>query len=185
MNLLHKSQLYSQFLLNKLDEENEPSRMRKGRLIERINLKEQQVEPEKHFIFYNDQKSLLLQAKSNNSETAGKRKRGRNDDNDDAQVEEEAPKKGRRGRPPANKRVKKEEIKEEEEEAEVKTEDADTSLNTSQKIIRTWNGQDIPDEQPLLLTGGVMRDYQLKGYQWMASLYENGESCINFTLRIQ
>jgi len=26
----------------------------------------------------------------------------------------------------------------------------------------------------LLLSGGIMRDYQLKGYSWMATLYENG-----------
>lgn len=39
---------------------------------------------------------------------------------------------------------------------------------------RTFDGQDIPEEQPLLLSGGIMRDYQVKGYTWMATLYENG-----------
>ena len=39
---------------------------------------------------------------------------------------------------------------------------------------REFKGEAIADEQPLLLTGGVMRDYQLKGYQWMATLFENG-----------
>ncbi|KAG8184685.1 hypothetical protein JTE90_013078 [Oedothorax gibbosus] len=35
---------------------------------------------------------------------------------------------------------------------------------------------DIEDleKQPKLLTGGVMRQYQLDGYEWMKSLYENG-----------
>lgn len=28
--------------------------------------------------------------------------------------------------------------------------------------------------QPILVTGGVMRDYQLAGLEWMVSLYENG-----------
>ena len=50
------------------------------------------------------------------------------------------------------------------------------SLNKKKKYEheRKCNGEAIPDEQPLLVSGGVMRDYQLKGYQWMATLYENG-----------
>ena len=40
--------------------------------------------------------------------------------------------------------------------------------------IRTCDGKSIPDDQPLLLSGGIMRDYQLQGYLWMATLYENG-----------
>lgn len=40
--------------------------------------------------------------------------------------------------------------------------------------VRSYEGQEISDEQPLLLSGGIMRDYQLKGYSWMATLYENG-----------
>jgi len=39
---------------------------------------------------------------------------------------------------------------------------------------RSFAGQDINDDQPLLLSGGVMRDYQVKGYLWMTSLWENG-----------
>ena len=40
--------------------------------------------------------------------------------------------------------------------------------------VRTYQDEPISDEQPLLLSGGIMRDYQLKGYSWMATLYENG-----------
>ncbi len=39
---------------------------------------------------------------------------------------------------------------------------------------RTVNGQTIPEKQPLLVTGVVMRPYQLEGYEWMTMLYENG-----------
>ncbi|CAN8003328.1 unnamed protein product, partial [Ixodes hexagonus] len=34
--------------------------------------------------------------------------------------------------------------------------------------------EDIPDGQPALFTGGVMRPYQIEGYQWLKVLYENG-----------
>jgi len=39
---------------------------------------------------------------------------------------------------------------------------------------RLCNGQPISDRQPKLLSGGVMRNYQLEGYEWLAKLYENG-----------
>jgi ATP-dependent DNA helicase len=39
---------------------------------------------------------------------------------------------------------------------------------------RMFNDEPIAEEQPLLISGGVMRGYQIEGYQWMANLYENG-----------
>ena len=39
---------------------------------------------------------------------------------------------------------------------------------------RTFKGQPIPEEQPMLISGGIMRKYQLEGYKWMATLFENG-----------
>ena len=39
---------------------------------------------------------------------------------------------------------------------------------------RTYNGAPIPEDQPMLISGGIMRKYQLDGYKWMATLYENG-----------
>jgi len=39
---------------------------------------------------------------------------------------------------------------------------------------RKFEGKAIPERQPLLLTGGIMRNYQLDGYEWMSTLWENG-----------
>ncbi|KAJ2608713.1 putative ATPase, partial [Coemansia sp. RSA 1365] len=39
---------------------------------------------------------------------------------------------------------------------------------------REINGESVSARQPREITGGVMRDYQLEGMEWMASLYENG-----------
>ncbi|KAJ1822768.1 putative ATPase [Coemansia sp. RSA 2598] len=36
------------------------------------------------------------------------------------------------------------------------------------------NGEKVSPRQPRLITGGVMREYQLEGMEWLASLYENG-----------
>merc|ERR1719354_759028 len=37
-----------------------------------------------------------------------------------------------------------------------------------------FEGQPISSRQPLLLSGGVMRTYQLEGFEWMAKLHEHG-----------
>jgi len=39
---------------------------------------------------------------------------------------------------------------------------------------RFYEGQPISSRQPLLLSGGVMRTYQLEGFEWMAKLHEHG-----------
>jgi len=39
---------------------------------------------------------------------------------------------------------------------------------------RLVNGEKVSDLQPQLFTGGVLREYQIKGYTWMKSLFENG-----------
>ncbi|KAJ2419641.1 putative ATPase, partial [Coemansia sp. RSA 2531] len=36
------------------------------------------------------------------------------------------------------------------------------------------DGERVSVRQPRLITGGIMRDYQLEGMEWLASLYENG-----------
>ncbi|ORX88944.1 hypothetical protein K493DRAFT_73220 [Basidiobolus meristosporus CBS 931.73] len=35
-------------------------------------------------------------------------------------------------------------------------------------------GQNVSARQPILLTGGIMKEYQLAGLEWLVSLYENG-----------
>ena len=40
--------------------------------------------------------------------------------------------------------------------------------------VRYFNKELIPPEQPKLLTGGVLRNYQVDGFDWMRILYENG-----------
>lgn len=42
---------------------------------------------------------------------------------------------------------------------------------TDSRII---NGEAVPFLQPLLMTGGVLRNYQIEGYSWLKVLYENG-----------
>ncbi|XP_054238722.1 lymphoid-specific helicase isoform X4 [Indicator indicator] len=40
--------------------------------------------------------------------------------------------------------------------------------------IRKFNGQPVPFQQPKIFTGGVMRWYQVEGMEWLRMLWENG-----------
>ncbi|KAL8601345.1 hypothetical protein ACOMHN_054638 [Nucella lapillus] len=39
---------------------------------------------------------------------------------------------------------------------------------------RMFEGEVIPSKQPSFMTGGILRPYQLDGYLWLRTLYENG-----------
>lgn len=52
----------------------------------------------------------------------------------------------------------------------------DPSLDESTNALynRKINGESVPMSQPLLFVGGVLRPYQIDGYNWLKMLYENG-----------
>ena len=58
-------------------------------------------------------------------------------------------------------------IDEEEVKNEVKEEPTEEK---NPRLGREFEGQSIPQEQPLLIKGGVMKGYQIEGLMWMASL---------------
>ena len=57
----------------------------------------------------------------------------------------------------------------------IKTEDIKPLLT---REGRKWNGKDIPVEQPLLISGGIMKGYQIEGLIWMANLRKVGANGI-------
>ncbi|XP_062852218.1 lymphoid-specific helicase isoform X2 [Trichomycterus rosablanca] len=54
--------------------------------------------------------------------------------------------------------------------SEIVRENAKHMLDPERKI----NGQPVPSQQPKLLTGAVMRLYQVEGIEWLRMLWENG-----------
>ena len=88
-------------------------------------------------------------------------------------AEEETKKGGKRGRGkkdnegPRSKKIK---VGDE----SVATSDQSEVAKNRNEHHRKFEGKDIPANQPMLLTGGIMRSYQLEGYEWMATLWENG-----------
>jgi len=96
------------------------------------------------------------------------RKRAEKEKQEGKQTSEEAPseatkKRGRSGRKKSG--------DEDDDEEERKAKKARLEKGDSD---RKFEGKAIPENQPLLLTGGIMRSYQLEGYEWMSTLWENG-----------
>jgi len=57
---------------------------------------------------------------------------------------------------------------------EPEDDDEERTTKKAKAETRSHGELEISDRQPLLLTGGVMRNYQLEGFEWLAKLYENG-----------
>ena len=131
-NLLGKSKFYSDFLLDKMKQENAKK------------LKDEAKEARA-------KKRAEMSKESEDDNQKGK-KRGRKDEAG--------------GR--ASKKVKVDATAEDE-----KADGAEVAKQRNDQQ-RKFEGKDIPVKQPLLLTGGIMRSYQLEGYEWMATLWENG-----------
>lgn len=142
--LLGKSKFYTDFLLNKM----------KGHEAA-MELKKQT----------NEARAKKRAEKDDAAKGADKRRTGRNQEQEEV-VEKSSAKRGRRSKAddePAGKKMKTDVVEDQE----------DVKKNRLEKD-RKFEGREIPSNQPLLLTGGIMRDYQLEGYEWMSTLWENG-----------
>ena len=58
---------------------------------------------------------------------------------------------------------------------DVSTEEGDRPLT---REGRKFEGRSIPAEQPLLISGGIMKPYQIEGMIWMAQLRKVGANGI-------
>ncbi|KAJ2450231.1 putative ATPase [Coemansia sp. RSA 2336] len=52
--------------------------------------------------------------------------------------------------------------------------EADSAVQPGEDVPRVINGESVSPRQPRTISGGVMKEYQLEGMEWLASLYENG-----------
>jgi len=89
--------------------------------------------------------------------------------------DKDSPKETKSKEPEGGKKGRGKRLAEEEPEKEVHSaEERSVKKARLEGGARTWNGEEISTRQPDLLTGGVMRNYQLEGYEWLVKLYENG-----------
>uniref|UniRef100_A0A669CCL7 Proliferation-associated SNF2-like protein n=1 Tax=Oreochromis niloticus TaxID=8128 RepID=A0A669CCL7_ORENI len=167
-HLLQKSNIYSKFLLTKMEQQQNEERLRKEKLEKKAK------------------KVIDLLKKSSFTVTIMFPKKRRRDEDykiadvmskeeimsqaKKAKVEEEAA--------PAQKKLEAEDIENmSDSNQDIKNRLSETVRDNAKHLLhphRKVNGQPVPVQQPQLFTGGVMRWYQIEGIEWLRMLWENG-----------
>ncbi|XP_078079806.1 lymphoid-specific helicase [Mustelus asterias] len=173
-HLLEKSNIYSKFLLTKMEQQQLEEQHRKTKL---------------------EKKKMLLvtaqMVKGDNcsvqeTETAVKKKRGREGETynlSDYINKEDILSRVKKAKTDENAatppiKLEAEDIeKNQDSNSDIKDRLAQTVRHNSQHLldpVRQVNSQPVPYQQPKLFTGGVMRWYQVEGMEWLRMLWENG-----------
>ncbi|XP_046884857.1 lymphoid-specific helicase [Hypomesus transpacificus] len=158
-HLLEKSNIYSKFLLTKMElqqqeeirkEKQEKTKKGTGKNTERVERKKREREE--------DYKIADVMSKEEIMSTAKK-----------ARVEEEVP---------SSRKLDAEDIeKMSDSNTDIKGRLSEAVRESSKQLLdpeRKVNGQPVPVQQPALVTGGIMRQYQIEGVEWLRMLWENG-----------
>ncbi|CAG8510005.1 4171_t:CDS:10 [Funneliformis caledonium] len=176
--LLEKSSLYAQFLANKMERQQQEQRERaQAEEVKRANAKEKLKVKQEKISAGPTRKSTRVNAKSTSPATkqtakkkTGTTKKRKANDADYSiadYVENNELSKRRKSSESQSTPVISSSIEEHvENEEEISSTDIKPD-DDSKKF-------DIPARQPRLVTGGVLRDYQLIGVEWLVSLYDNG-----------
>ncbi|XP_048060413.1 lymphoid-specific helicase isoform X1 [Megalobrama amblycephala] len=164
-HLLEKSNIYSKFLLTKMEQQQQEEKLKKERLEKKAASQKQKG---------NDKKTVKVERK----------KREREEDYKIADVmsKEEILSKAKK---PKMEEEAHTSVKLEAEDIEklsdtnsdIKGRLSETLRENSKQMLdpdRTVNGKPVPAQQPKLFTGGVMRWYQVEGIEWLRMLWENG-----------
>ncbi|XP_057198080.1 lymphoid-specific helicase [Triplophysa rosa] len=164
-HLLEKSNIYSKFLLTKMEQQQQEEKIKKERL---------------------EKKAASQSEKGTNKKTAKveRKKREREEDYKIADVmsKEEILSKAKKPKLEAEANVsvtlEAEDIEKlSDSNSDIKGRLSEALRESSKQMLdpeRKVNGQPVPAQQPKLLTGGVMRWYQVEGIEWLRMLWENG-----------
>ncbi|XP_063347492.1 lymphoid-specific helicase isoform X2 [Pelmatolapia mariae] len=164
-HLLQKSNIYSKFLLTKMEQQQNEERLRKEKL---------------------EKKAKKMQNANGPEAVKDKKKRRRDEDYKIADVmsKEEIMSQAKKAKveevevAPAQKKLEAEDIeKMSDSNQDIKNRLSETVRDNAKHLLhphRKVNGQPVPVQQPQLFTGGVMRWYQIEGIEWLRMLWENG-----------
>ncbi|KAM4599991.1 lymphoid-specific helicase [Fundulus diaphanus] len=164
-HLLQKSNIYSKFLLTKMEQQQNEEKLRKERL----------------------EKKAVKEGSSVETQKDAKKRRRRDEDYKiaDVMTKEEIMSQAKRskvedvnGGTAAQKKLDAEDIeKMSDSNEDIKNRLAETVRENAKHLLhahRKVDGQPVPVQQPELFTGGVMRWYQIEGIEWLRMLWENG-----------
>ncbi|XP_072414076.1 lymphoid-specific helicase [Chiloscyllium punctatum] len=173
-HLLEKSNIYSKFLLTKMEQQQLEEQQRKAKLEKKRKLLASTQ------VVKGDNQSVQ------ETETAMK-KRGREEETynlsdyiskEDILSRVKKARTDENGAVTAPKKLEAADIeKSQDSNFAIKDRLAQTVRHNSQHLldpVRKVNGQVVPYQQPKLFKGGVMRCYQVEGMEWLRMLWENG-----------
>ncbi|XP_016356002.1 lymphocyte-specific helicase-like [Sinocyclocheilus anshuiensis] len=164
-HLLEKSNIYSKFLLTKMEQQQQDEKIKKERLEKKAASQKQKG---------NDKKTVKVERK--------KREREEDYKIADVMTKEEILSKAKKPKlgeeVHSSVKLEAEDIeKMSDTNSDIKGRLSETLRENSKQMLdpeRTVNGQPVPAQQPKLFTGGVMRWYQVEGIEWLRMLWENG-----------
>ncbi|KAM8924634.1 lymphoid-specific helicase [Pelodytes ibericus] len=170
-HLLEKSNIYSKFLLTKMEQQQLEEMKRKEKLEKKKQKLSESVKTPKQTVSTEDQPGL-------------KKKRPREDYNiADVMSKEEILSASKKSKPEPQNEISSSQLTTDEIE---KNRDSNTVIKKrlSQAVrqnathlldpTRKVDGQAVPYQQPKYFTGGIMRWYQVEGMEWLRMLWENG-----------
>ncbi|XP_075872804.1 lymphoid-specific helicase isoform X2 [Nelusetta ayraudi] len=161
-HLLQKSNIYSKFLLTKMEQQQNEEKVKKERIVK---------------------KTKKTQSASGSEQEKDAKKRRRNDDYKIADVmsKEEIMSQAKRAKVEESASPKKLEAEDIEKMSDtnedIKHRLSETVRDNAKQLLhphRKVAGEPVPVQQPELFTGGVMRWYQIEGIEWLRMLWENG-----------
>uniref|UniRef100_A0A8C8MB69 Proliferation-associated SNF2-like protein n=1 Tax=Oncorhynchus tshawytscha TaxID=74940 RepID=A0A8C8MB69_ONCTS len=157
-HLLEKSNIYSKFLLTKMEQQQQEEMLKKERLEKTHKVSEFSIP-----VYFFERK---------------KRKREEDYKIADVMSKEEIMSKAKKPKVEDEVKLEAEDIeKMSDSNADIKGRLSEAVRDNAKQLLdpdRKVNGQAVPAQQPLLFTGGVMRSYQIEGVEWLRMLWENG-----------
>ncbi|KAM7408022.1 hypothetical protein PAMA_001937 [Pampus argenteus] len=162
-HLLQKSNIYSKFLLTKMEQQQNEEKLRKEKLEKKTKKNTNSSESEKDKKKRRRDDDYKIADVMSKEEIMSQAKKVKVEDKDMA---------------PAQKKLEAEDIeKMSDSNQDIKNRLSEAVRDNAKHLLHPdmkVNGQLVPAQQPRLFTGGVMRWYQIEGIEWLRMLWENG-----------
>ncbi|KAK9541065.1 hypothetical protein VZT92_001141 [Zoarces viviparus] len=162
-HLLQKSNIYSKFLLTKMEQQQSEENLRKERSEKKAKKNTNRAEPEKDKKKRRRDDDYKIADVMSKEEILSQAKK--------AKVEEE-------DKAPVPRKLEAEDIEKMcDSNQDIKNRLSEAVRDNAKHLLhpdRKVNGEPVPALQPQLFTGGVMRSYQIEGTEWLRMLWENG-----------
>ncbi|KAI4813106.1 hypothetical protein KUCAC02_024454 [Chaenocephalus aceratus] len=162
-HLLQKSNIYSKFLLTKMEQQQNEEKVRKEKMDKKAKKNTNGAEPEKDKKKRRRDEDYKIADVISKEEIISQAKKAKVEEADKNRVQ---------------RKLQAEDIeKMSDSNQDIKDRLSERVRDNAQHLLdhhRKVNDQPVPAQQPLLFTGGVMRSYQIEGIEWLRMLWENG-----------